>query len=69
MASIQEDFFGNKGPASTLVGVTAPAQPGWLIEAEASKQWPPSDPAARRHRDRFALAVVGHELAVLPLLN
>ena len=48
MSSIQEDFFGNKGPASTLVGVTAPA---------------------RRHRDRFALAVVGHELAVLLLLN
>jgi len=28
-------FFGKKGPASTLVGVTALAQPGWLIEVEA----------------------------------
>jgi len=35
MASIREEFFGKKGPASTLVGVTALAQPGWLIEVEA----------------------------------
>jgi 2-iminobutanoate/2-iminopropanoate deaminase len=35
LASIREEFFGTKGPASTLVGVTALAQPGWLIEVEA----------------------------------
>ena len=35
LASIREEFFGAKGPASTLVGVTALAQPGWLIEVEA----------------------------------
>jgi 2-iminobutanoate/2-iminopropanoate deaminase len=35
LAPIREDFFGKKGPASTLVGVTALAQPGWLIEVEA----------------------------------
>ncbi len=35
LASIREEFFGKKGPASTLVGVTALALPGWLIEIEA----------------------------------
>jgi enamine deaminase RidA (YjgF/YER057c/UK114 family) len=35
LASIREEFFGKKGPASTLVGVTALAQPSWLIEVEA----------------------------------
>ncbi len=35
MAAIREEFFGKKGPASTLVGVSALAQPGWLIEVEA----------------------------------
>ncbi len=35
LASIREEFFGKKGPASTMVGVTALAQPGWLIEVEA----------------------------------
>ena len=35
MVSIREEFFGKKGPASTGVGVTALAQPGWLIEVEA----------------------------------
>ena len=35
MVAIREEFFGKKGPASTLVGVTALAQPGWLIEIEA----------------------------------
>ena len=35
LAAIREEFFGKKGPASTLVGVTALAQPGWLIEIEA----------------------------------
>jgi enamine deaminase RidA (YjgF/YER057c/UK114 family) len=35
LAAIREEFFGKKGPASTLVGVTALALPGWLIEVEA----------------------------------
>jgi 2-iminobutanoate/2-iminopropanoate deaminase len=35
LTSIREEVFGKKGPASTLVGVTALAQPGWLIEVEA----------------------------------
>ena len=35
LATIREEFFGKKAPASTLVGVTALAQPGWLIEIEA----------------------------------
>ena len=35
LATIREEFFGKKSPASTLVGVTALAQPGWLIEVEA----------------------------------
>jgi enamine deaminase RidA (YjgF/YER057c/UK114 family) len=35
LAVIRQEFFGKKGPASTLVGVTALAQPGWLIEIEA----------------------------------
>jgi len=35
LGPIREQFFGPKAPASTLVGVTALAQPGWLIEVEA----------------------------------
>lgn len=35
LAAIREDYFGKKSPASTLVGVTALALPGWLIEVEA----------------------------------
>ena len=35
LAAIREEFFGKKAPASTLVGVTALAQPGWLLEIEA----------------------------------
>lgn len=35
LVPIREEFFGKKGPASTLVGVTALAMPGWLIEVEA----------------------------------
>ena len=34
-ATVREEFFGKKTPASTLVGVTALAMPGWLIEVEA----------------------------------
>ena len=32
---VREEFFGKKGPASTLVAVAALAQPEWLIEVEA----------------------------------
>jgi 2-iminobutanoate/2-iminopropanoate deaminase len=35
LAAVREEFFGKKAPASTLIGVTALAQPGWLIEIEA----------------------------------
>jgi enamine deaminase RidA (YjgF/YER057c/UK114 family) len=35
LAAVREEFFGPKTPASTLVGVTALAMPGWLIEIEA----------------------------------
>jgi 2-iminobutanoate/2-iminopropanoate deaminase len=35
LAAIREEFFGKRAPASTLVGVTALALPGWLIEVEA----------------------------------
>lgn len=32
---VREEFFGKKGPASTLIGVTALAHPDWLLEVEA----------------------------------
>src|SRR5262245_50906342 len=35
LGPIREEFFGKKAPASTLVGVTALAVPGWMIEVEA----------------------------------
>jgi len=35
LAQVREEFFGKKAPASTLVGVTALAMPGWQIEVEA----------------------------------
>jgi len=35
LGAIREEFFGKKGPASTLVAVAALAQPEWLIEIEA----------------------------------
>lgn len=35
LAAIREEVFGKKAPASTLIGVTALALPGWLIEVEA----------------------------------
>jgi enamine deaminase RidA (YjgF/YER057c/UK114 family) len=35
LVPIREEFFGKKTLASTLVGVTALAQPNWLIEVEA----------------------------------
>ena len=35
LAPIREQYFGKKGPASTLVEVSALAHPDWLIEIEA----------------------------------
>jgi enamine deaminase RidA (YjgF/YER057c/UK114 family) len=35
LATVREEVFGKKAPASTLIGVTALAMPGWLIEVEA----------------------------------
>jgi len=35
LASVREEFFGTKGPASTLVEISALAHPDWMIEIEA----------------------------------
>jgi 2-iminobutanoate/2-iminopropanoate deaminase len=35
LAPVREEFFGKKGPASTLIQVPALAHPDWLIEIEA----------------------------------
>jgi enamine deaminase RidA (YjgF/YER057c/UK114 family) len=35
LVPVREEFFGKKGPASTLVQVSALAHPDWLIEVEA----------------------------------
>ena len=35
LAPIREEFFGTKGPASTLVEISALAHPDWMIEVEA----------------------------------
>ena len=35
LAPIREEFFGAKGPASTLVEISALAHPDWMIEIEA----------------------------------
>jgi enamine deaminase RidA (YjgF/YER057c/UK114 family) len=35
LGAVREEFFGKKGPASTLVEVSALAHPDWLIEVEA----------------------------------
>ena len=35
LVPVREEFFGKKGPASTLVQVSALAHPDWLIEIEA----------------------------------
>jgi enamine deaminase RidA (YjgF/YER057c/UK114 family) len=35
LAPIRAEFFGEKGPASTLVEVSALAHPDWMIEIEA----------------------------------
>jgi enamine deaminase RidA (YjgF/YER057c/UK114 family) len=35
LSPIREEFFGKKGPASTLVEISALAHPDWMIEIEA----------------------------------
>jgi 2-iminobutanoate/2-iminopropanoate deaminase len=35
LPSVREEFFGKKGPASTLVEISALAHPDWMIEIEA----------------------------------
>ena len=35
LAPVREEFFGKKGPASTLVEISALAHPDWMIEVEA----------------------------------
>jgi enamine deaminase RidA (YjgF/YER057c/UK114 family) len=35
LAPLREEFLGKKGPASTLVEVSALAHPDWLVEIEA----------------------------------
>jgi len=35
LAPIREQFFGKKGPASTLIEISALAHPDWMIEIEA----------------------------------
>jgi len=35
LAPVREEFLGKKGPASTLVEISALAHPDWLIEIEA----------------------------------
>jgi enamine deaminase RidA (YjgF/YER057c/UK114 family) len=35
LAPVREEFFGAKGPASTLVEISALAHPDWMIEIEA----------------------------------
>ncbi len=35
LGPVREEFFGKKGPASTLVQVAALAHPDWMIEVEA----------------------------------
>ena len=35
LAPLREEYFGKKGPASTLVEISALAHPDWMIEIEA----------------------------------
>jgi enamine deaminase RidA (YjgF/YER057c/UK114 family) len=35
LVPVREEFFGKKGPASTLVAIPSLAHPDWLIEIEA----------------------------------
>ena len=35
LAPVREEYFGKKGPASTMVAISALAHPDWMIEIEA----------------------------------
>jgi len=35
LAAVREEYFGKKGPASTMIQVSALASPDWMIEIEA----------------------------------
>ena len=35
LAALREEYFGKKGPASTLIEISALAHPDWMIEIEA----------------------------------
>src|SRR5262245_24671435 len=35
LAPLREEYFGKKGPASTLIEISALAHPDWMIEIEA----------------------------------
>ena len=35
LAAVREEYFGKKGPASTMIQVAALASPDWMIEIEA----------------------------------
>ena len=35
LAAVREEFFGKKGPASTLVQISSLAVPDWMVEIEA----------------------------------
>ncbi len=35
LAAVREEYFGKKGPASTMVQISALAYPDWMIEVEA----------------------------------
>jgi 2-iminobutanoate/2-iminopropanoate deaminase len=35
LAAVREEYFGKKGPASTMIQISALASPDWMIEIEA----------------------------------
>ena len=35
LALLREEYFGKKGPASTLIEISSLAHPDWMIEIEA----------------------------------
>ena len=35
LALVREEYFGKKGPASTLIEISSLAHPDWMIEIEA----------------------------------
>src|SRR5262249_13448530 len=49
LVPVREEFFGKKGPASTLLAVAALAQPDWLIEVEAIAVVCRTRPRERHH--------------------